>query len=89
MAGGRKQSIENVARTQAVSQESIVTSRGMYVARPLTLLQFIAKYRLFLLFLIVLVVGGVLSWRYFDKVLVPERHFEIRDVSIREETSHK
>ncbi len=89
VAGGRKQSMENVARAQTMSQESIAASREVYVARPLTLLQFIFKYRLFLLFVVVLVVGGVLAWRYFEKVLVPERHFEIRDVSIREEIPYK
>jgi len=68
-------------------RQAVATSQAVYAPRSLTLVQFIIKYRLFLLFLVVLGVGSVLAWRYFDKVLVPERHFEIRDVSIREEVS--
>lgn len=53
----------------------------------LTILTFIRKYKLFLLFIIVLIAGGLFVWHYFGTVLVPERGFQIKDVQIQEETT--
>ena len=51
----------------------------------LTTLQFIAKYRLFMLFLLVLFAGIVGAWAYFGSVFVSSRHFQITDVHIQAE----
>jgi len=51
-------------------------------AKPLTILQFIKKYKLFFLFLIIIIVGAIGFSIYFKEVLVQERSF---DVIIKEE----
>lgn len=53
--------------------------------RP-TFFDLLSKYRLFLLFIASLVASILCLSLYFNKVLVPQRHFEIRDVKIQEET---
>lgn len=55
-----------------------------YVA-PLTLGGFFNKYKLFFLFLVTLIVLIVGIWLFFSSVLVPQRHFEIQDLSQRDE----
>lgn len=47
--------------------------------------QFLAKYRLFFAFIIVILVAGGAMWFYFGKVLVPERPFNIETVDFSEE----
>lgn len=51
----------------------------------LSLAAFLKKYRLFFIFVTVLVLGGWTGWSYFHKVLVPSRNFQITDVSIQQE----
>lgn len=53
--------------------------------KPNTASQFIRKYRLFWVFIVVLIAGGVSVWLYFSKVLVHSRGFQITDVRIQEE----
>lgn len=48
-------------------------------------LELAVKYRLFLLFLVAVVVGGYALSRYLDRALVSERQFQITDVTINEE----
>ena len=47
--------------------------------------QFTRKYRLFLLFLVVVAVGSVGAWVYFHKVLEGKKGFQITDVHIQAE----
>lgn len=51
----------------------------------LTTGQFMRKYRLFFLFILVVIVGTAGAWWYFDKALTPKRSFQISDVTIHEE----
>ena len=51
--------------------------------------QFVRKYRLFLLFVLVCVVGGIGAWIYFGKVLEGKRGFQITDVHIQAEPVSK
>lgn len=51
----------------------------------LTLFGFFQKYSLFFFFLAVLVAGACGLWMYFDTVLVPEREYEITEISSDEE----
>ena len=68
-----KKSVPAVAIPAPVSKNT-VTAR-----------QFIMKYKLFLAFVLVLVVGCVAGWLYFNKVLVGSRGFQITNVRIQEE----
>ncbi len=47
--------------------------------------QLVKKYRLFLIFLFIIVFGCIGVWLYFDKVLVGKRGFQITDVHIQAE----
>lgn len=49
--------------------------------------QFLRKYRLFGLFLLIVALGSLATWYYFSKVLVKARGFQITDVHIQEEAS--
>lgn len=51
----------------------------------LTLFGFFQKYSLFFFFVALLVAGGMGVWMYFDNVLLPERAYEISDVTSEEE----
>ncbi len=52
-------------------------------AAPLSWTGLAAKYRLFLLFIVVVLAGIVGGWWYLHAVLVPARNFQITDVSIQ------
>lgn len=62
------------ASTDAPASTPVVSWHGL-----------VAKYRLFILFIAALIVGGYAGMRYFDRALVPERQFQITDVTIQEE----
>lgn len=47
--------------------------------------EFIKKYRLFFAFIAVLVICGIAGWVYFAKVLVPNRGYNIKEVSSQSE----
>ena len=49
--------------------------------QTLTLGGFLQKYKLFFLFVLVLIALGAGAWLYFHTVLVPHRDFEIQDLS--------
>jgi len=51
----------------------------------LTLSQFINKYRLFFIFVVVLLICIVSAWIYLEKVLIPERNFTIESVISNDE----
>lgn len=51
----------------------------------LSLFGFFQKYSLFFFFVALLVAGGMGVWMYFDNVLLPERAYEISDVTSEEE----
>ena len=51
--------------------------------------QFIHKYKLFLLFVIIVVLGCLGGWLYFKKVLTGKRGFQITDVHIQAENAPK
>ncbi len=53
--------------------------------RPLTLFVLLQKYSLFLFFLALCITGAIALRIYFDTVLVPERAFEIVDITSQEE----
>ena len=55
----------------------------------LSLRSFLKKYRLFFIFILMLVLGGWTGWSYFHKVLVPSRNFQITDVTIQQEAGAK
>ncbi len=75
--------LRNVGRQQPAVTE---LQTPAYVA-PLTFGQFVGKYKLFFLFL-VLMLGIIVSvWLFFSSVLVPERTFEIQNVSHGDETA--
>ena len=69
--------------TKALSPE--VTR--LMVDEPHTTVQFIRKYALFLVFLLLLVVGGMGAWLYFHKVLTAKGKFQITDVHIKAENA--
>lgn len=52
-------------------------------AAPLSWLDLASKYRLFILFIVVIIAVIFGGWRYFHSVLVPARNFQITDVSIQ------
>jgi len=52
----------------------------------LTPFGFLQKYSLFFFFIAVAVAAGMWIWMYFDSVLVPEREYEITEVTSQEET---
>lgn len=70
MAGGRAHVPLSPAAPQTI------------VYQRLTFWQFLYKYRLFILFIVVLVAGGLGAWRYFESTQRPERSFQITDVQM-------
>ena len=52
---------------------------------PSSVGQLLGKYKLFLLFVVVLILGAVGVWVYFHTVLEPKRGFQITDVHIKAE----
>lgn len=77
-------------------QEGVIDLRSMTGKKPVmqppylleqthTPRQFFSKYKLFALFLLLVLIGGVCTWFYFSKVLVKSRNFQITDVQIHEE----
>lgn len=69
---------------QSPSSRIQVSKPTISTRRPHTALEFVAKYRMFFLFLVVvLLCVGLLVW-YLDKVLVPEKTFKIIDISAEE-----
>ncbi len=61
----------------------ISTERQTAYQPSLTIGEFFGKYKLFFLFIAVVVLGVMGVLRYFDKVLVDKRSFEIRDVKVQ------
>jgi hypothetical protein len=55
----------------------------------LSFIQFIKKYRLFVVFIMILIVGGVLGFRYFAGVLQAQRAYQIHDISTQNENAVK
>lgn len=53
--------------------------------RSLTLFAFMQKYSLFLFFVTLCIAAILVLWTYFENVLVPERSYEIIDVTSEEE----
>lgn len=86
-----KEGVIDLRRTFSSSKGTPALASNSSIARPAgsaapqNFPQFFRKYRLFFIFLIVLVAGVLGGWRYFGKVLVPERQFQITDVSVVEE----
>ncbi|MFZ2555694.1 MAG: hypothetical protein WAX57_02550 [Minisyncoccia bacterium] len=78
---------EGVVDLRSVGRARIpeVTQRVFHEAPQLTLFGFLQKYSLFFFFLALLVAGGMGLWMYFDNVLLPERPYEISDVTSEEE----
>ena len=72
-----------VTATQAI----IATVPARVEQSPQTMGQWLKKYRLFIVFLVVLLVGCLGLWLYFNKVLVHSRGFQITDVHIQEEAA--
>ncbi len=56
---------------------------------PLTFGQFVNKYKLFFLFLMLVISIIVSVWMFFSSVLVSERTFQIQDVSQSDDTSEQ
>ena len=67
------------------SPEDIDTMTQFHTENQLTLLGFLQKYSLFLFFLALLAVGGLGMWAYFENVLLPERAYQIIEVTSEEE----
>ncbi len=74
VAGGKKSAVAAVSNVSALQN-------------PKTAGQFLKKYRLFWLFVVILILGSFGIWLYFSKVLVHTRGFQISDVRIQEELS--
>jgi len=47
---------------------------------------FFSKYKLFFLFVFIVIAGAAGAWWYFAKVLVPERPYQVSDVTVQEES---
>ena len=88
--GSKKTPPTSASVGQAIAPGAAQTARsadgGSYES-SLTLYQFIAKYRLFIAFLIVCVIGAVAGWWYFARVLQAQRSFQIHDVTIQDEAT--
>ena len=67
------------------AQQSIQAGAVSY-QHSLTPYQFFIKYRLFIVFLVVLITGTTIGARYFAKVLESHRGYQIHDVNTANET---
>jgi hypothetical protein len=72
--------LRQVARGQKVPQipASIPIQE---IERGLSFGQFVKKYQLFFVFLLVLIICVVATWIYLSKVLIPERNYHIKSVT--------
>jgi hypothetical protein len=73
----------NKAAPQSAAPSS--STNGRTYTRSLTPRQFIVKYRLFFVFLIVCIAAGTIAWWYFAKVLEANRGYQISNVTIQSE----
>jgi len=78
----RSMSGRNATAPVAASNSAMNENIGL---TPLTPHQFIVKYRLFFVFLIVCIALGVTAWWYFAKVLEANRGYQISNVTIQSE----
>ncbi|MFZ2886896.1 MAG: hypothetical protein WA021_03700 [Minisyncoccia bacterium] len=76
---------EGVVDLRRLSGAVPATPASETAAAPLTTGQFVGRYRLFFVFLIVVVIGCIGAWYYFEKALAPERAFEISAIDVGEE----
>ncbi|HUO50797.1 MAG TPA: hypothetical protein VMU25_04515 [Candidatus Paceibacterota bacterium] len=72
--------------TEIPTKPEIVSAADGHVP-AITAGALLRKYRLFVAFIIMLVITGFGIAHYFGTVLTPERGFQIKDVKIQEETS--
>ncbi len=75
-----KEGVVDLRSVRSAAQQPAALETPAYVA-PLTLGGFVHKYKLFFVFLVILVltIGGI--GLYFKTVLVPHRDFQIQDIS--------
>lgn len=77
--------LRSVTHKSSFSAPVQLSSAQSQSLQRLTLQQFIGKYKLFLLFILVLVLGGFGVWRYFSSTLKAKSQFQITDVKIEVE----
>jgi hypothetical protein len=70
---------------RAVLTEPGLTKEPVRTYQPLTLSQFVRKYRIFFFFIAVLLVGSIGLWFYLENAMQSERRFVITDVTVHEE----
>lgn len=75
-----KEGVVDLRSVGKVSTMSVAAETPEYRA-PLTFGGFLSKYKLFFLFLMLLATLIVCGWLFFSSVLVPERSFQIQDIS--------
>ena len=80
-------SVQSSDRLQVA--DPVVGTSAVAYERSLTPYQFIVKYRLFIVFLVVCVAGVSTGWWYFAKVLESHRSFEIHNVTTANESTTK
>lgn len=73
--------LRSVSRAQKAEPKALVHPQ----APRLSLFRFLQKYSLFFFFLALVIAGGIGASMYFDNVLLPERAYEISDVTSEEE----
>ena len=77
--------LRNVRNTKKIEVAMPQETPRSVALSPLTLGQFMRKYMLFFVFILVVIMGAAGAWWYFDKALTPKRSFQISDVTIHEE----
>lgn len=76
--------LRSMAKSQPRSpQDEVSQASPVATYQRLTFWQFLNKYRLFILFVAVVIVGGLGAWRYFDSTQKPQRSFQVTDVQIQ------
>lgn len=74
------------ASVSASTSESAPNPIRQIRREPLTWFAFFQKYSLFFFFLMVIIAASIALWTYFENVLVPERTYEISDISSQDES---